>query len=141
VGTGFPSEIIFHEPARALVAALGMERWTPHDLRRTAGALLDREGYVNEQVGHLLAHTRRGTTSTYTPVGLWTHFDIKRQMANTLDRMLREILNAAGVRSRSGAGQDRCVGQYGGSRSCPFFLAVGNQPPHAAHQRLGTLCQ
>ena len=81
-----------HEAARKLVAALGMERWTPHDLRRTAGALLDHDGYVNEHVGHLLAHMRRGVTSTYTPIGLWSHFDLKREMASALDRMLREAL-------------------------------------------------
>ena len=86
-----PDEL--HEAARKLVAALGMERWTPHDLRRTAGALLDRDGYVNEHVGHLLAHTRRGVTSTYTPIGLWTHFDLKHEMALALDRMLRETLD------------------------------------------------
>jgi integrase len=82
-----------HEAARKLVAALKMERWTPHDLRRTAGALLDRDGYVNEHVGHLLAHARRGVTATYTPVGVWTHFDRKREMALALDRMLRETLD------------------------------------------------
>jgi integrase len=86
-----PDEL--HEAGRKIVAALGMERWTPHDLRRTAGALLDRDGYENEKVGHLLAHTRRGVTATYTPVGLWTHFDMKREMAGALDRMLRETLD------------------------------------------------
>jgi hypothetical protein len=33
-----------HEAARQIVAGLGTERWTPHDLRRTAATILDRAG-------------------------------------------------------------------------------------------------
>ena len=33
-------------------------------------------------------------TATYTPIRLWTHFDLKREMASALDRMLRETLDA-----------------------------------------------
>jgi integrase len=48
-----------------IVAALAMEPWTPHDLRRTAATILDRKGYTLEQIGALLAHTRRGVTAVY----------------------------------------------------------------------------
>src|SRR6187402_1395764 len=37
-----------HEAAQQIVAGLAMERWTPHDLRRTAATILDRAGYSLE---------------------------------------------------------------------------------------------
>jgi hypothetical protein len=54
-----------HEAAQRIVAVLGMERWTPHDLRRTAATILDRSGYSLEEIGPLLAHTRKGVTAVY----------------------------------------------------------------------------
>ena len=50
-----------HEAAQRIVAGLGMERWTPHDFRRTAATILDRAGYSLEQIGALLAHTHSTT--------------------------------------------------------------------------------
>ena len=67
-----------HEAAQRIVAGLGMERWTPHDLRRTAATILDREGYSLEQIGALLAHTRKGVTAVYAR---WDKFDLRREMA------------------------------------------------------------
>jgi hypothetical protein len=49
--------------ARNIVAQLAMQAWTPHDLRRTAATMLDRSGYSLEQIGALLAHTRKGVTA------------------------------------------------------------------------------
>jgi len=46
--------------AKSIVAGLGMGRWTPHDLRRTAATILNRAGYSLEQIGALLAHARKG---------------------------------------------------------------------------------
>jgi integrase len=77
------------EAARRIVAGLGMVRWTPHDLRRTAATILDRSGYVLEQIGAILAHTRKGTTAIYTQ---WHRFDLKQQMAVVIERSLRETL-------------------------------------------------
>src|SRR5262245_3744567 len=54
-----------HTAARHIVERLGMRRWTPHDLRRTAATILDQAGYSLEQIGALLAHTRRGVTAVY----------------------------------------------------------------------------
>ena len=78
-----------HEAARRIVAGLGMERWTPHDLRRTAATILDREGYSLEQIGALLAHTRKGVTAVYAR---WDKFGLRREMAMVIERSLRETL-------------------------------------------------
>lgn len=78
-----------HEAAQRLVEGLGMERWTPHDLRRTAATILDRAGYSLEQIGALLAHTRKGVTAVYAR---WDKFDLRREMAMVIERSLRETL-------------------------------------------------
>ncbi len=76
--------------ARQIVAGLGMKPWTPHDLRRTAATILDREGYSLEQIGALLAHTRKGVTAVYAR---WDKFDLRREMATVIERSLRETLD------------------------------------------------
>jgi integrase len=78
-----------HEVAQRIVAKLGMERWTPHDLRRTAATILDREGYSLEQIGALLAHTRKGVTAVYAR---WDKFDLRREMAAVIERFIRDTL-------------------------------------------------
>jgi integrase len=70
-----------HHAATLIVAKLKMARWTPHDLRRTAATILDREGYSLEQIGALLAHTRKGVTAVYAR---WDKFDLRREMAAAL---------------------------------------------------------
>jgi integrase len=67
-----------------------MKRWTPHDLRRTAATILDREGYSLEQIGALLAHTRKGVTAVYAR---WDKFDLRREMAMVIEQSLHETLN------------------------------------------------
>jgi integrase len=79
-----------HEAAARIVDKLGMARWTPHDLRRTAATILDREGYSLEQIGALLAHTRKGVTAVYAR---WDKFDLRREMAMVIERSLRETLD------------------------------------------------
>jgi integrase len=78
-----------HEAAQRIVAGLGMARWTPHDLRRTAATILDREGYSLEQIAAILAHTRKGATAIYAR---WDKCDLCREMATVVERSLREIL-------------------------------------------------
>jgi integrase len=78
-----------HEVAQRLVARLGMQRWVPHDLRRTAATILDREGYSLEQIGSLLAHTRKGVTRIYAR---WDKFSLRREMALVIEQSLRETL-------------------------------------------------
>ena len=75
--------------AHRIVTELGMEHWTPHDLRRTAATILDRSGYSLEQIGALLAHTRKGVTAVYAR---WNKFGLRREMATVVERSLRETL-------------------------------------------------
>jgi hypothetical protein len=58
-------------------------------LRRTAATILDRAGYSLEQIGAILAHTRKGVTAVYAP---WDKFDLRREMATVVERSLREML-------------------------------------------------
>jgi integrase len=81
-----------HEAAKRIVAGLKMQRWRPHDLRRTAATILDRSGYSLEQIGALLAHTRKGVTAVYAR---WDKFDLRREMAMVIERSLRETLTEA----------------------------------------------
>ena len=82
------------EAAQRLVAGLAMERWTPHDLRRTAATILDRSGFSLEQIGALLAHTRKGVTAVYAR---WDKFDLRREMARVIEQSLRETLTQTPV--------------------------------------------
>jgi integrase len=79
-----------HEAAARIVAGLGMNKWTPHDLRRTSATILDKSGYSLEQIGALLAHTRKGVTAVYAR---WDKFDLRREMAMVIDRALRKALD------------------------------------------------
>jgi integrase len=79
-----------HDAAALMVDKLGMVRWTPHDLRRTAATILDREGYSLEQIGALLAHTRKGITAVYAR---WDKFGLRREMAMVVERSIRETLD------------------------------------------------
>jgi integrase len=79
-----------HEAAQRIVEGLAMERWTPHDLRRTAATILDKSGYSLEQIGALLAHTRKGVTAVYAR---WDKFDLRREMATVVEQSLRDTLN------------------------------------------------
>jgi integrase len=79
-----------HEAAQQIVTGLGMERWTPHDLRRTAATILDRTGYSLEQIGAILAHTRKGVTAVYAR---WDKFGLRREMAMVIEQSLRDVLS------------------------------------------------
>jgi integrase len=58
-----------HHAAKLIVTKLGMARWTPHDLRRTAATILDREGYSLEQIGALARAHPQGCHSGLRAVG------------------------------------------------------------------------
>jgi integrase len=79
-----------NEAAKRVVVGLGMQRWTPHDLRRTAATILDKSGYSLEQIGAILAHTRKGVTAIYAR---WGRFELRREMAMVIERSLRETLS------------------------------------------------
>jgi integrase len=89
-----------HKAAQSLVAGLGMIRWTPHDLRRTAATILDRAGYSLEQIGALLAHTRKGVTAVYAR---WDKFNLRREMATAVEQSLRETLDSEPSEARKAA--------------------------------------
>ena len=57
-------------------------RWTPHDLRSTAPAILDRERLI----AALLAHIRKGVTAVYAR---WDKFGLRRERATIVERSLR----------------------------------------------------
>lgn len=46
-------------------AYYGLPRWTPHDLRRTAGTLINKLGSGNEIMNAILAHSVPGVTGIY----------------------------------------------------------------------------
>jgi integrase len=77
----------------ALVAHLGMEKWTPHDLRRTAATLARRHGVPRDHVRALLAHTEGDVTAIYD------RFDMlpeKRRAVTTLGSAMDDILGNTG---------------------------------------------
>ena len=60
------------------------------DLRRTAATILDKSGYSLEQIGAILAHTRKGVTAVYAR---WDKFGLRREMARVVEQSLRDTLN------------------------------------------------
>jgi integrase len=86
--------------ARSIVAELKMERWTPHDLRRTAATILDREGYSLEQIGALLAHERQTVTRVYAR---WGRYPLRREMVTVIEQSLRETLKGGEPTARKAA--------------------------------------
>ena len=83
------SESVRYEAAHRIIAELGMSHWTLHDLRRTAATILDKVAYSLEQIGALLAHTRKSVTTIY---GRWDKFNLRREMAMVVEQALRETL-------------------------------------------------
>jgi integrase len=53
------------QAVRELIDKLGMAKWTPHDLRRTAATLARRHGVPRDHVRALLAHTEGDVTAIY----------------------------------------------------------------------------
>ena len=88
------------------------ERFTLHDLRRTAASLLSaaeldgRGKFRDEEIGWLLAH-KDGKESVASVTGIYTtgntHFDEKRMMAGVLGRELDKVLR------RERVGLDRAI--------------------------------
>jgi hypothetical protein len=85
---------------RSLVAALKMERWTPHDARRTAATMLGaievpgRAKFADHEIGWLLAH-KEGRSSVSCTTEIYNrndHFDEKRFMATMLGAELERCI-------------------------------------------------
>ena len=75
--------------AVALVKQLGMEKWTPHDLRRTAATLARRHGVPRNHVRALLAHTEGDVTSIYDQYDMLPE---KRSAVMTLGSVIDAII-------------------------------------------------
>jgi integrase len=90
---------------RKLVAKLEMQRWTPHDARRTAATMLGaidvpgRAKFADHEIGWLLAH-REGKTSVSSTTEIYNrnvHFDEKRHMATLLGVELEKCIRSERV--------------------------------------------
>ena len=89
--------------ARKLVKALGIPRFTPHDLRRTAATMLsamklsNRASFRDEEIGWLMAHRTSDSAVTST-TGIYTagneRFDEKRFIATMLGVELDKCIRA-----------------------------------------------
>jgi integrase len=77
--------------AVALVDQLGMEKWTPHDLRRTAATLARRHGVPRDHVRALLAHTERDVTAVYDQYDMLSE---KRNAVATIGSAIDAIVAA-----------------------------------------------
>lgn len=86
---------------RKLVKALKMQRWTPHDARRTAASMLsamklpNRPRFRDEEIGWLMAHRGKDSAVSST-TGIYTagneRFDEKRFMATMLGDELERCI-------------------------------------------------
>jgi integrase len=72
-----------------IVEHLGMESFTPHDLRRTAATIARRAGAARDHVEALLAHTRDDVTGIYDRHDMLAE---KREAADILEREIRRII-------------------------------------------------
>jgi integrase len=71
------------------VQHLGMEPFTPHDLRRTAATIARRAGARRDAVEALLAHTKDDVTGVYDKYDMLAE---KREAADILEREIRRLL-------------------------------------------------
>lgn len=84
----FPGEItgepvrrdtLKHQPI-ALRAALGMEPWRSHDLRRTVATWLGENGYPGEVIERILNHSKQGVTDRH-----YNHSALREPMRRALE--------------------------------------------------------
>ena len=73
----------------ALVKQLGMEKFTPHDLRRTAATLARRHGVPRDSVRALLAHSEGDVTAIYDQYDMLSE---KRKAVETLGLAIDTIV-------------------------------------------------
>lgn len=100
-GTLFNRELLTSFIARTMARAaewaelpFGREAaWTLHDLRRTASVVIERAGIPYSAIQDLLGHSRKGTTSTYTPAQ-WE--DLQRAVKE-LETWCRDIVGMSEV--------------------------------------------
>jgi integrase len=72
-----------------IIRHLGMKKWTPHDLRRTAATLARRNGVPRDDVTALLAHTKSDVTRVYD---VYDMLDEKRAAVSVLGKAISKIV-------------------------------------------------
>ncbi len=105
-GTLFRTELLTSFIARTMARASEwaelpfgrVNAWTLHDLRRTSSVVIEQAGIPYSAIQDLLGHSRKGTTSTYTPAQ-WE--DLQRAIQE-LESWCRDI---DGMFQVSGEGQ------------------------------------
>jgi len=69
---------------------LDIEKFTPHDLRRTCATMLSEIGFLDEIVDAVLAHLKKGEIRTYNK----NKYDKEKQLAlETWELKLKSIIN------------------------------------------------
>ena len=73
---------------------LGLEQFTPHDLRRTAATFLAEMGTMDEVIDAVLNHAKQGIIKVYNQY----RYDKEKQMAlEAWERKLNSIITAKGA--------------------------------------------
>jgi integrase len=72
-----------------IIPYLGMEKWTPHDLRRTAATVARSNGVPRDHVRALLAHTEGDVTAIYDQYDM---LDEKRDAVAVLGKAISRIV-------------------------------------------------
>jgi len=68
---------------------IGIEKFTPHDLRRTAATFMSQLGFMDEVIDAVLNHVKQGIIRTYN----LNRYDKEKQMAlETWERKLISII-------------------------------------------------
>lgn len=71
---------------------LGVDHFTPHDLRRTAASLLSDIGHIDEHIDALLNHKKQGVKRVY----IINRYDREKQaMLEALERRILSVINEA----------------------------------------------
>ena len=68
---------------------LGVDCFTPHDLRRTAATFMAQQGFMDEVIDAVLNHSKQGVIKVYN---LYRYCKEKQQALESWERMLNNIL-------------------------------------------------
>ena len=79
---------------QATINRIGVDQFTPHDLRRTAATFLSQLGEHDEVIDAILNHAKKGIIATYNQ----NRYDKEKQTAlESWERKLTAIVNDSGV--------------------------------------------
>ena len=74
IRTGALSHMVAEGDCCSRLPFFGLERWTPHDLRRTAATCLSKIGCSDEIIDAILNHVKKGIIGTYN----WNKYDAEK---------------------------------------------------------------